>query len=84
MKPGLHLALATARQLGAEEGSVDAARAARRSLARRNSFPAPPADDRAVRFAVVVGDLFATFDMHTSRDLAPETGPIPNDLTDED
>lgn len=79
MKPGLRLALHTARQRGAEEGSVDAA-----ARARRNSFAARPADDRAVRFAVTVGDLFAFTQMHSDRDLAPETGPIPHDLTDED
>lgn len=84
MKPGLRLALDTAREIGAEEGSVDAAARACRPAVRRNSFAARPADDRAVRFAVTVGDLFAFTQMHSDRDLAPETGPIPHDLTDED
>ena len=84
MKPGLRLALDTAREIGAEEGSVDAAARARRPAVLRNSFAARPADDRAVRFAVTVGDLFAFTQMHSDRDLTPEAGPIPHDLTDED
>ena len=50
---------------------VDAAARARRPAVRRNSFTARPAADRAVRFAVVVGDLFAFTQMHSDRDLTP-------------
>lgn len=78
MKPGLHLALRAARQIGAEEGSLDAARVARRPLARRTAFHPITPDDRARRFAAAVADMFA------DRDTTPETGPIPHDLTDED
>lgn len=75
MKPGLRIALRTARQLGAEEGSVDAAHRARHPLVRVRRLTL---DERVARFADAIAD------MHRLADLTPEAGPIPDNLTDED
>ena len=56
MKPGLRRALRDARQLGAEEGSVDAARSARRPLVRRTALP-EGASPRAAMMARALREL---------------------------
>ncbi len=56
MKPGLRRALRDARQRGAEEGSLDAARSARHSLVRRTVL-AEGASPRAALMARAIREL---------------------------
>jgi hypothetical protein len=56
MKPGLRLLVTAARQRGAEEGTLDAARSARRSLVRRTALP-EGASPRAAMMARALAEL---------------------------
>jgi hypothetical protein len=56
VRPGLRRALHDARQRGAEEGSLDAARSARHSLVRRTALP-EGASPRAAMMARAIREL---------------------------
>ncbi len=56
VRPGLRRALRDARQRGAEEGTLDAARSARRSLVRRTALP-EGASPRAAMMARALAEL---------------------------
>lgn len=56
MKPGLRLLVTAARERGAEEGTLDAVRSARRPLVRRTALP-EGASPRAALMARAIREL---------------------------